>query len=1140
MSGAEERLGKVLRVLAGAGLDHDAGELLDVLWLAGRLPAGAPHLPLARARTDGAPQVQDRVTEPAPPDETGTDAPDAPPPRESEQADRAAPELYAAARPAPAPGRGPVPQPAPGRRDTSALPLRVPEIKAFTDELSVGRALRPLKQKRPSRWRQELDEEATASVLAETGLPDVVMRPRRERWLNLVILVDDGLSMLLHHRLAAELRTMMQRLGAFRSIHFFGLDTRSADAPLFGGRPFAGGGARMTPSVLTDPSGQTLILVLSDGMGTAWRNGAMHDTLLGWAATGPVAVVHALPPSLWDGSGIQADRWRATTRRPGAANTSWEITDPVLPAPVAEFTGIPVPVLEPTAYAVEDWARLIASPGATVELPLLARPRRHAPVTASGQTGSLQHFRDAASPEAYRLAAHLAAVSPASVPVMRLVQSAVPWQARTAQLAEVFLGGLISPVPAPVPGPLPVQHRIFDFSEETKNALLDAVPVSELIRTSRSIGHRLEQLAGRSPDFPAWLSHPDGADTLPAAFRSFTAVERRLMARFGVSDDGLGSVPQQEEPQRDEPRPAESWSPLTRQDPVRLGQYELRGRRVGRRTIVYRGRAADGTPAAVRVVRPELPPSTDQLLATEAEALRRMDGRYAPVLLETGLGERPPWVAMQLVSVGWDGRGDVGDAPRLSDVLAATTVDRPMAMDVLTSLTLGWHLAGALSLCHLQGLVPAEIPSDSVIILGRSVLLGGLSDCAVDGEYGGAGPAPTPADSVKALGELLRAISSSQRPVLPGQAEGMQLWRGDMWKPLRELVLRCVDPDPERRPHASEVTGVLARYVSIAAAMAGQDGKAAGGRGGGAEGPAERLPLVPREPVSDASPESATRPAFSAERLGGWAFLRGSGRAEHSLRLTRLREPLTFSRRITVVGAGPSCGRGTTTFTLGSVLAAVRGEPVLALDGAPARGTLQDRLRRRNPATLRDLTTLPVDSAYDEIRRFTTAVASGLELLTHSATHRAASPAYADEYRRVLTMAGRHYPFVLTDWAAPQVDESADTVLRSADRLVVCCTTSTRTVDEARSLLGRLRDRGFQDLADRAVIVVTRLGGELSERGVRELLRGHGGGIVFVPYDLELAGRQHTGLKLLRTRTVRAFLRLGLLVTDDMGPEVSR
>lgn len=251
---------------------------------------------------------------------------------------------------------------------------------------------------------------------------------------------------------------------------------------------------------------------------------------------------------------------------------------------------------------------------------------------------------------------------------MRLVQNAVPWQARTAHLAEVFLGGLIRPVPAPVATgwPLPPRHRVFRFTPEAERALLDAVPSSELLATGRRIGRRIEQLAGRSPDFPAWLAHPDGADTVPSAFRSFTAVERRLLARFGVSMDSLPAPARLLESR---PRAAQRWDPLTPQDPQQLGPYRLSGRRLGERSIVYRGHDTRGTEVAIRMIRPEMPSYVSQLLGVEAEALRRMNGRYAPTLLATRLRDDPPWIAMQMVTT--PGAADLA-LPALGDLLEAT------------------------------------------------------------------------------------------------------------------------------------------------------------------------------------------------------------------------------------------------------------------------------------------------------------------------------------------------------------------------------------------------------------------------------------------------------------------------------------
>ncbi|MEV6774749.1 SAV_2336 N-terminal domain-related protein [Streptomyces syringium] len=1164
MTDPARRLGDALRMLKGAGQDLDPHEALDVLWLARVLSGGGDadtaELPLARTqamttlrRESGGP-VSGPAALAGGRDADGPAGKQEPGGTSLDDLELHAgslrdplPEHPGGCDPPEPPQQGGFPTPPKAK---SALPLRVPEGKALPLQLEIGRALRRLKVKQPSRRRQELDERATAAALAETRLPDVVMRPVRERWLHLVMVVDDGLSMLLWHRLATELRTAMQRLGAFRSIRVLGIDTRiSGGTPQLRGRPFAPGSSTMSPSVLTDPSGQTLVLVVSDGMGAAWRRGSMHEVLLEWAATGPMAVVHALPPTLWDGSGIQADRWQATTRRPGGANTSWEITDRVLPAALVDFAGVPIPVLEPTPEALRDWAGLITSPGTTVELPLLSRPRAHEAVVGPRPRPAkrLQHFRDAASPEAYRLAAHLAAVSPVSVPVMRLVQSAVPWQATTAHLAEVFLGGLIHPHPAPAPGPLPAQHRIFDFTEESKNALLDAVPSAELLRTGRRIGRRLEQLAGRSPDFPAWLAHPDGADTLPSAFRSFTAVERRLMARFGVSMD----LPRSARPAR--PDRATQWSPLTPEDPRRLGPFDLHGRQVGNRTIVYLGRDSASRQAAVRVVRPDQPASTRQLLVTEAEALRRMDGRCAPELLATGLHERTAWIAMGLLTPV--GRADA-PLSRLSDLVGPEVPYRNGYLDIITSLTLGWQLASALSICHLMGLALADFSADSVFVLSRrSIVLGSLSDCAVDGEYAGEGPLPTPAANVESLGRLLQLLGSKSLAARPGVPEGMSLWQGDTWQPLRELVLSCLAPDTEQRPTPSEVADVLARYVAIARAMQGSAPASSGPRpaaGSAAMSPRPKLTTAiqalagttvsgPVQQPEQGAPPAANQPPVP--RIGRRTLLRGirPGRAAHDHLVSLARRPLTYSRRITLTGVQPSCGRPTITLTLGAVLAALRGQPVLALDGAPARGDLHHRLGLDHLRTLtssgrsplREVMTLPVDAPHGAIRRLATTTTSGLEVLTHGPIHSAQSPAYGDEYRRLMTMTAPHYPAVLTDWAGLRLDPTADVVLDLTDVLIVCCTTSDASVETTKRLLDRLRDEGWVALAENAIVVATRLGGVIGDTDIRDRFRDRPVRCLTVPFDSHLAGDRQIRLDRIKPHTAEVFVELAARVTDD-------
>ncbi|MFI6039061.1 SAV_2336 N-terminal domain-related protein [Streptomyces sp. NPDC051315] len=1099
--GGGARLAEALRVLRACGQDLDADQVLDVLWLARRLPAG-PAAPLNRAGF-AEPPAAAQPTEPAP--DPADPSPPVPEPDDPDLPDLTAPSLYAAARQTPAASMPDIrlrQAPDPGR----AMPVRIPEDKALAGELVLGRALRPLRRRRASPHRMEIDEERTAAELAETQLPDVVQRPVQERWLHLVLLVDDGLSMLLWHRLGAELRTLLERLGAFATSRVLGLDTRDAHEPRLHARPFRQDSTPVPLSTVSDPSGHTLVFVVSDGMGAAWRSGALHRLLSLWASRGPTAVLHTLPPDLWEGSGIHAERWQATTRRIGGANASWDITDPVLPADLAAFDGVPVPVLEPTPASLRDWAHLLASPGATVSLPLLGRPGRYGPGDPAGEPGDAQHFRDAATPEAYRLAAHLAAVSPLTVPVMRLVQTAVPWRARTSHLAEVFLGGLMRPHPAPVPGPLPAKHQVFDFSDASRLVLLDAVPQAELLRTSRRIGRRLEQLAGRSPDFPAWLAHPDGPARLFGSSRPFTSVERRLLTRFGVSFDretqGLESG-------RDHGlAPSDGWGPLTDGDPRRLGPYRLRRRRRLRRLMEYDGVDEQGSLALVRTPRPDLPADNALLIDVEAEALRRLGGQYASALLATGVRDDPPWLAAAPVGAP----GGQPRPPRLADIFNTAHAEGAAPFDKITALVVGWHLASALALCHLHGLVPADLNAENIVVLRRSVVLADLSDCAVDGSYAGAGPLPTPEDNVRALGELLQLVSSKAGWEMPGRPEGMHLWQGDTWTRLRQLVLRCLAPDPAARPSAGDVADVLARYIAQSRVE-----RTVPPTSSVTARPTERVPLALPPAVTPSGIRDLPLPRF------------GGARREAEARLARLRAPLRHGKRLTLVGAYHYGGRATTTMVLGTLLAAVRGEPVLALDGAAHEGGLDRFLTHRNPATVRDLAGLPADPSYAEVRSLTTRLPSGLEVAAHPSGHSNPNLVHAQAYEHVLARTEPYYSFVLTDWAPQRLDASADTVLDLTDRLILCCGTADWFLAAARRVLQRLRDARRWRLADEAIIVVTEVEGP-SARRVPLALAGHLGvsvnQVVPVPFDKALASPRFRELSRLRGATLTAFLDL--------------
>ncbi|NDZ83579.1 hypothetical protein G3I19_34720, partial [Streptomyces sp. SID10853] len=290
-------------------------------------------------------------------------------------------------------------------------------------------------------------------------------------------------------------------------------------------------------------------------------------------------------------------------------------------------------------------------------------------------------------------------------------------------------------------------------------------------------------------------------------------------------------------------------------------------------------------------------------------------------------------------------------------------------------------------------------------------------------------------------------------------------------------------------------------------------------------------------PRDDGGPreDGGTRPAGSGLRLPRF----GSARRETLSRLERLRRPLAYSRRLTLAGAYHYSGRATTTMVLGSLLAAVRAEPVLALDGAASDGSLDAFLTGRNEAVVRDLAALEPTVSYAQIRALTTRLPSGLEVVAHRGGHFSQNPAHPHEYARVLAQTSPHYSCVLTDWSRLRLDRSAGVVLDLTDRLILCCGTADWFLDAAVRTLDELRETGRERLAREAVVVAAEVAGASGRRLPRSFAGRLGidpGQVVHIPFDAAL---QSPGWELdrLRAATVNAYLRLAELVLDAAGPD---
>lgn len=486
-------------VLAATGPPPDARELSELLWLACHMGEDEP------------------VAKPGPVPDTSAD---------EDLID--VPSFFRRSRRPPSPPAPPPPPevplhplpaaPPPARTVTGAEEVLVPTAPMLADPRGLQRALRPLKRRVPSPHRRELDEDATAARIADSGLWAPVLVPAPERWLTLDLVVDTGPTMRLWRPLARELAETLVRQGAFRNVHVSYLHgDRVSGAP---------GSPLRAPGTLLHPSGRHAVLVLSDGSGPHWWDGRAARAVRRWARTGPTAILQPLPEHLWRRTAAPTTPGVAHPPRPGAPNTDLRFVPYDGTAP-----GVPVPVLEIAPRWFAAWADLVAGAGprpVAAALPQPSRPSGPAPVERERELPvdeRVRRFLATASPIAAELAAHVA-VSVPSLPVMRLIQHRILGGAGPGQLAEVLLSGLLRPV----------DDLHYEFVPGAREALLDTLPRPEAQHTRHvleAVSAEIERRAGTSAEvFRALVPSSGGRVRLVADADHFALVSPRTRANL--------------------------------------------------------------------------------------------------------------------------------------------------------------------------------------------------------------------------------------------------------------------------------------------------------------------------------------------------------------------------------------------------------------------------------------------------------------------------------------------------------------------------------------------------------------------------------------------------------------------------------
>ncbi len=506
-----------------------ARELAEVIWLAARLPASMPSQTLA-AQAEAAPA---EAPEPLP--EVDTKA--SPSQGASVKSDRpsrqpAQPEAIAAANLLPS-------AVLPAMEDVEAmLPVWLDDPPLLANQLSVLRGLGTLLRGVPSLSRLRLDEDDTVEAFARAQvgfgrgvLLQPVMRPLLEPRFDLLLVLDQGLSMGLWDRLIQDLLRMFRGCGGFRRLRVVPLvDPATLDL-------------LVDQSQVANPEQRQLVLVISDCHGKHWWREDLWRWLSRWTATAPTALLQLMPRWRWQRSALGRGepvslrndapasapahylqrpirlRHRPSDRSFRSAASSYN------PKPEQTFL-LPVLTSEPVDLAL--WAQVVMGDsrdtmsGVCLPMSLHERLQDGAAPAAEMDVRSeerriplaLEEFTTLASPEARELLRLLAAAPVLTLPVMRLVKTALMgFDPSPLAMAEVLVSGLLERLDSGRSGEktVPVEQWQFDFQPGIRDLLLEVNSAYDTVTVLNAVTRLVELRWNRfssETSFQAFLNNP--------------------------------------------------------------------------------------------------------------------------------------------------------------------------------------------------------------------------------------------------------------------------------------------------------------------------------------------------------------------------------------------------------------------------------------------------------------------------------------------------------------------------------------------------------------------------------------------------------------------------------------------------------
>jgi MinD-like ATPase involved in chromosome partitioning or flagellar assembly len=244
--------------------------------------------------------------------------------------------------------------------------------------------------------------------------------------------------------------------------------------------------------------------------------------------------------------------------------------------------------------------------------------------------------------------------------------------------------------------------------------------------------------------------------------------------------------------------------------------------------------------------------------------------------------------------------------------------------------------------------------------------------------------------------------------------------------------------------------------------------------------------------------------------------------------------------RVAVMSLKGGVGKTTATVGLGSTLASLRGDRVIAVDGNPDRGTLSDKVRLETSATIRDLLNERAQvSRYADVRAYTSQASSRLEILASDRDPGVSVAFSADDYRAVARVLEHYYSICITDCGTGLLHSAMAGILELADQIVLVSSPSVDGARSASATLDWLEAHSYGDLVSNGVVVLSMIRPKSKSTVDLDRLEAHFAArcraVIRVPYDPHLEEGAEVELDMLNSDTADAYLALAATVGDGFA-----